>query len=88
MAPLSKENERLVKENNDLHFQLIQLREQADGADLKWKAQWRQSQNEVQDLKFLLSQKDAQITTLDAENVKLRQKLDKVMEKLYMPSQD
>lgn len=25
---------------------------------------------------------------MDAENVKLRQKLDRVMEKLYMPSQD
>ena len=77
-----------MKENNDLHFQLIQHREHADGADLKWKGQCRQTQNEVQDLKFLLSQKDAQMTSLDAENVKLRQKLDKVMEKLYMPSQD
>ena len=88
MAPLQHENERIVKENNDLHFQLIQYREHADGADLKWKAQCRQTQNEVQDLKFLLSQKDSQIAQLDAENVKLRQKLDRVMEKLYMPSQD
>lgn len=88
MVPLQKENERLVKENNDLHFQLIQFREHADGSDLQWKAQYRQTQNEVQDLKFLLAQKDASIATLDAENVKLRQKLDRVMEKLYMPSQD
>jgi len=42
----------------------------------------------VQDLKFLLAQKDIQIASFDAENVKLRQKLDRVMEKLYMPSQD
>ena len=38
MTPLQKENERLVKENNSLHFQLIQSKEHADGADLKWKA--------------------------------------------------
>ena len=88
MAPLSHENERLVKENNDLHLQLIKCREAADGASLKWKAQCRQTQNEVQDLKFLLSQKYSQLQAFDAENVKLRQKLDKVMEKLYMPSQD
>jgi len=88
MAPLQQENERVVKENNDLHHQLIQYREHADGADLKWKAQCRQTQNEVQDLKFLLSQKDSQIAKFDHENVKLRQKLDRVMEKLYMPSQD
>lgn len=47
MAPLQKENERLVKENNELHHQLIKLREASDGADLKWKAQCRSSQNEV-----------------------------------------
>lgn len=88
MVPLQKENERLVRENNDLHQQLIKFREHADGADLKWKAQCRQSQNEVQDLKFLLAQKDSRIAALDSENVKLRQKLDNVMEKLYMPSQD
>ena len=41
MMPLQKENERLVKENNDLHFQMIQHREHADGADLKWKAMCR-----------------------------------------------
>jgi len=88
MAPLQKENERLVKENNDLHRQLILCRESADGSDLSWKAQYRQTQNEVQDLKFLLAQKDSTIANFDAENVKLRQKLDRVMEKLYMPSQD
>ena len=82
------ENERIVKENNDLHFQLIQYREHADGADLKWKATCRQTQNEVQDLKFLLAQKDSQIASFDAENIKLRNKLDQVMEKLYMPSKD
>lgn len=44
--------------------------------------------NEVQDLRFLLTQKDANIAKLDNENAKLKQKLNNVMEKLYMPSQD
>ena len=44
--------------------------------------------NEVQDLRFLLTQKDANISKMSEENAKLRTKLDKVMEKLYMPSQD
>ena len=39
-------------------------------------------------MRFLLTQKDASIAKLDQENAKLRQKLDRVMEKLYMPSQD
>ena len=36
----------------------------------------------------MLTQKDANISKLSEENAKLRTKLDKVMEKLYMPSQD
>ena len=86
--PLTAENERLVKENNQLHMQLIQYREHADGSELKWKSSYRQQQNELQDLKFLLTQKDQSISKLDRDNVKLRTKLDSVMEKLYMPSQD
>lgn len=86
--PLAAENERLVKENNELHLKLIEYREQVDGSDLKWKASYRQSQNEVQDLRFLLTQKENSIRSLDTENVALRTKLDKVMEKLYLPSTD
>lgn len=86
MVPLQKENERLVKENNELHHEMIQHREHAEGADLKWKGACRQAQNEVQDLRFLLTQKDAAIARLDSEGVKMRQKLDRVMEKIYAPS--
>lgn len=86
VVPLQKENERLVKENNSLHHEMIQHREHAEGADLKWKGACRQAQNEVQDLRFLLTQKDAAIARLDQEGVKLRQKLDTVMEKIYAPS--
>ena len=39
-------------------------------------------------MRFLLTQKDQSISKLDGDNVKLRTKLDSVMEKLYMPSQD
>lgn len=60
----------------------------SDGAELKWKSQCRQTQNEVQDLRFLLTQKDSHIAKLDQDSVKLRTKLDSVMEKLYLPSQD
>ena len=76
----------MVKENNDLHFQLIKKKEDADSVELKWKAVIRQSQNEAQDLRFLVSQKDFAYQKLENEHLKLRMKLDKVMEKLYLPS--
>ena len=53
--PLVAENERLVKENNELHMQLIKYKEMVESSEMSWKSQCRQSQNEVQDLRFLLT---------------------------------
>ena len=48
----------------------------------------RQVQNETADLVFLGTQKDKRIKELETELLRMRQKLDKVQAKLYMPSQD
>jgi centrosomal protein CEP135 len=37
LMPLQKENERLVKENNLLHFDVIKAKEELEQIDLKWK---------------------------------------------------
>jgi centrosomal protein CEP135 len=42
LAPLQKENERLTKENNQLHSEIITAREEKESVDLKWKAANRQ----------------------------------------------
>lgn len=83
--PLQHENERLVKENNTLHIQLIQRKEALEQVDLRWKSTLRQAQNEALDLAFLNTQKDARIKDLESETLKMKQKLDKVLNKLYMP---
>lgn len=86
--PLQHENQRLVKENNELHRQLIDRREAADQVDMRLKSTLRQASNEASDLSFLNQQKDVRIAALESELLKMRQKLDKVQSKLYMPSQD
>jgi ElaB/YqjD/DUF883 family membrane-anchored ribosome-binding protein len=48
----------------------------------------RQLQNEQQDLRFLVEQKDLRIKKYEGEVTKLKSKLDKVLNKIYMPSQD
>lgn len=48
----------------------------------------RQAQNEASDFGFLNGQKDARIKELEAEVLRMKQKLDKVLNKLYMPGQD
>jgi hypothetical protein len=85
---LQKENERLTKENNQLHLDIIQAHESQEEVDLKWKAANRQLQNESKDLKFLVETKDAKIKALDREIAKMRGKLEKTLSKMYMPSQD
>jgi hypothetical protein len=59
--PLQKENERLSKESNLLHFDIIKAKEELEQLDLKWKSAMRQMQNECQDLRFLVDQKDIKI---------------------------
>lgn len=88
LAPLQKENERLTKENNQLHLEIITAREEKESVDLKWKAANRQLQNEVRDLRFLVESKDSKIKALDREIAKMRSKLEKTMSKMYLPSQD
>ena len=39
--PLQHENERLVKENNTLHMQLIQRKEALEQVELRWKSTLR-----------------------------------------------
>jgi hypothetical protein len=46
LVPLQKENERLCKENNLLHFDVIKAKEDLEQLDLKWKSSVRQLQNE------------------------------------------
>ena len=54
LMPLQAENERLSKESNLLHFDIIKAKEDLEQVDLKWKGSLRQLTNECQDLRFLV----------------------------------
>jgi hypothetical protein len=41
--PLKKENERVVKENNELHMKVIQLQEELEARDTTFKAKLKQA---------------------------------------------
>lgn len=41
LMPLQKENERLAKESNTLHFDVIKAKEELEQIDLKWKSAMR-----------------------------------------------
>jgi centrosomal protein CEP135 len=77
--PLKKENERVVKENNELHLKLIHLQEQLSQVESTAKAQVKQLTSEKSDMQFLSSQKDLKIQQLGAQIVELQGKLEKVL---------
>lgn len=70
--PLQKENERITKENNKLHLEIIKVKEERDSCDLKWKNALRLLQEECQDLRFLVDSKDTRIKKIDIECTKLK----------------
>jgi len=65
---------------------VIHLKEEVDQIDMRWKGTMRQLQNEQQDLRFLVEQKDLKLKSKDEEMSKLKSKLSKVLNKIYLPS--
>ena len=61
MEPLKYQNKKLTKENNELHYSLIKIKEDAEFKDVKWKTVYKSLEDEKRDLKFMLTQKDAKI---------------------------
>ena len=83
--PLKKENERVVKENNELHLKVIQLQEELEARETTFKSKLKQAQNERTDLHFVCEQKDHRIQELDRLVADMQARLEKVMQKVYNP---
>jgi centrosomal protein CEP135 len=64
---LKKENSKLTKENNDLHFEMMKIKEDLDYRETKWKTTFRSVEGEKNDLKFLLQQKDNSLRKIEEE---------------------
>lgn len=79
VEPLRRENERVVKENNELHLQVIQAKEMAQSLETQWKNNVRQIQSERDDIQLLTQQKDNQINKLENLNAELKDRLEQVL---------
>jgi len=83
LLPLQKENGRLLKENNELHYELIKVKETCEFQENRWKSSLKTLEGEKNDLKFLISQKQGGLSRLEEENQALKQKLDVILSKAY-----
>ena len=86
ILPLKKENAKLVQENNDLHFEMIKIKEESDYSSAKWQTTFNRLDGERNDLRFLVEQKDSKLRKLEEDNFAVKSKLDGLLKKTYLSS--
>ena len=70
VLPLRNENMKLTKENNELHNEIIKLKDNIDNKNLNNNDDIKKYEDENNDLKFLNNQKDNKIKNLINEESK------------------
>jgi centrosomal protein CEP135 len=85
LMPLKKENARVVRENNGLHKEIIQVKENLSQNDNSWQRQYKQIESEYNDIKQAFLAKNYKIKELEKRNSKLEERLDSIMSKAYKP---
>ncbi|XP_062991870.1 centrosomal protein of 135 kDa [Elgaria multicarinata webbii] len=77
LEPYREENARLTRENNELHLEVLKLKEQLEQRVKDLKATLRKVEHENADMKFLNNQYVHKIRSLDKEN---KAKIDKIQQ--------
>ncbi|NXI32950.1 CP135 protein, partial [Sterrhoptilus dennistouni] len=81
LEPYKTENTRLTRENNDLHLEILKLKEQSDRHVKDLKASLRRVEHETSDLKFLNNQYMHKIKVLEKETKAKTEKIQQLQEK-------
>lgn len=81
VEPYRSDNAKLVKENNELHLQLIKLREDTDQTIKDLKASLRKLEHENADLKFLNTQYVHKVKALEKDAKSKTERIQELQEK-------
>ncbi|XP_071288440.1 centrosomal protein of 135 kDa isoform X2 [Agelaius tricolor] len=81
LEPYKTENARLTRENNDLHLEILKLKEKSDRHVKDLKACLRRVEHETTDLKFLNNQYMHKIKVLEKETKAKTEKIQELQEK-------
>lgn len=76
LAPLKKENQRLVRENNELHVEIMKSNEECESKHDKWDLTFNKLNSERDDLRFVIKQKDKSILDLEKTCNQLKKRMD------------
>lgn len=69
-------------------MEVIRVKEEVEAKENKWRAAIKAMENERSDLRFVVTKKDFRLQQLEAEIIRLKEKLDTTLVKNYMPSQN
>ncbi|ESP00073.1 hypothetical protein LOTGIDRAFT_213275 [Lottia gigantea] len=83
VEPYKSDNAKLVKENNEVHLQLVKQKEDADSAIREFKALLRKYEHENADLKFLNNQYVHKVKTLEKESKEKSDRIVQLQEKNF-----
>jgi centrosomal protein CEP135 len=86
IVPFQTETSRLTKQNNDLHIDLMRVKEDCDSRENAWRASVKKLESECEDLKYLVARAKEDMNDLEQQNLDLRTRLDNAMSKSYLPS--
>ena len=86
ILPLRNENLSLTKENNELHNELIKLKDNLDKHSIVNVQNLTRTENEKEEFKLLLAQKDSQIKKQQTEIEELKKKMSDLFDKIYYES--
>ncbi|XP_025942215.1 centrosomal protein of 135 kDa isoform X4 [Apteryx rowi] len=81
LEPYKTENAKLTRENNELHLEILKLKEQSDRHVKDLRATLRKVEHETADLKFLNNQYIHKIKMLEKENKAKTEKIQQLQEK-------
>ncbi len=81
--PLRSENQKIVNENNSLHREMIRIKEEIDKKEMKFESTIRKLNEEKEEMRFLLSQKEISIKNAEQETDSIRKKLNEILQKVY-----
>lgn len=81
--PLRNENMKLVKENNELHLEMIKLREDFERKEISLTNAISKLDKEKQEMRYLITQKETHIKNIENDSEFLRKKLNEITEKVY-----
>ena len=84
VLPLRNENHKLLQDNNQLHKEIIDIKDKLEIKNTTSDKTLQKNIENMEEMKFLLTQKNLKIKSLEAQVENLKKKLNNVFEDVYM----